>query len=92
MNKRGAYDVELAATVVHGHVTSFAGIFAIGEELVHELGEDEAALFEDTGLSVLSEDDVFWGQSGGGANCYTFFTSRYLLVVRSFNLALEWEV
>ncbi len=92
LKRKATHDIELAAAVVHGHITSFADIFAVSEELVHELGEGEATLFEDTGLSVLSEDDVFWGQSRGGANCYSFFTSRYLLVVSPFNLALEWEV
>ena len=45
------------------HVAPFTSIFAIGEELIHEIGKGEAALLEDTSLSVLAENDVFGDQS-----------------------------
>lgn len=31
------YNVELAATIMDRHVTPFAVIFAIGEQLIHEI-------------------------------------------------------
>ena len=41
------------------HIAAFAHVFAIGEELVHEVGKREAALLEDTSLSVLTKNDIF---------------------------------
>ena len=51
-------NVELATAVVDGHIATLAGILAIREKLIHELRESEAALLENTGLTVLREDDI----------------------------------
>ena len=51
-------DVELAAAVVDGHIAASTSILAIREKLVHELRKSEAALLENTGLTVLREDDI----------------------------------
>ena len=75
-------DVERAAAVVDGHVAAFATVFAVGEELIHELGEGEAALLEYACLAVLGEDDVRGMKSRGRSDCYAFLTSRDLLFVR----------
>ena len=56
-------DIELAAAVMNGHVAPFTSIFTIGEELIHEIRKCEAALLEDTRLSVLAENDVLGDQS-----------------------------
>ena len=57
----GDYYVELAAAVMHWHVSAFTGVFAVREELGHEVGEGEAALLEDARFAVLGEDDVVGG-------------------------------
>ena len=54
-------NVELATTVMDRHVTPFTSIFTIGKELVHEVGKQEASLFEDASLPVLTEYDIFRG-------------------------------
>lgn len=41
------------------HIATLARIFAIGEKLVHEVGQLEATLLEDASLSVLTEYDIF---------------------------------
>ena len=46
---------------MHGHVAAFAGVFAVGEELRHEVFEREAALLEDACFAVLGEYDVVGG-------------------------------
>ena len=52
-------DIELAAAIMDRHIATLARIFAIGEKLVHEVGELEATLLEDPSLSVLTEYDIF---------------------------------
>lgn len=54
-------DIELPTTVMDGHVTPFTSIFTIGKELVHEVGKQEASLFEDASLPVLTKYDIFRG-------------------------------
>ena len=67
------YDVQLLAPVVNGHVPSFAEIESIGEQLVHELFEREAAVLKYASLAVLSKDHVGWVEGGSRADCYAFF-------------------
>ncbi len=45
------------------HVAPFTSVFTIGKELVHKVGKREAALLEDTSLSVLTEYDILRSQS-----------------------------
>jgi len=68
-------DVEFLGTVVHGHVAAEAVVFAVCEELVHEVGELEAALQVDAGFAVLAEGYVARVQGAGGADGYAFFAS-----------------
>ena len=70
-----AYDVKLAAAVMDGHVAAFSSVFAIGEELVHEVGESETTLLENSSLSILTESDIFWDQRRSRAYRYTLLTS-----------------
>ena len=46
---------------MHWHVSAFTGVFAVREELGHEVGEGKAALLEDARFAVLGEDDVVGG-------------------------------
>ena len=59
-----AHNVQLSASVMHGHVPPFAGVESVGEELVHEVGELEASVLEDACFAVLGEDYVR-GVEGG---------------------------
>ena len=68
------------------HVASFSYVFTIGKELVHEVGKGEAALLEDTSLSVLAEYDIFGSQSRSRSNCDPLFACRdlkYSLSIRT---------
>lgn len=38
-NERGTYTIELTTAIMNGHVAPFAGVFAVGKELVHEIRE-----------------------------------------------------
>ena len=58
---------------MHGHVAAFADVFAVGEQLRHEIFEREAALLEDARLAVLGEDDVVGGEGRCGAHGDAFF-------------------
>lgn len=56
-------NIELATTVMDRHIAPFSSIFTVGKELVHEIGKPETTLLEDTSLSILTENDIFGGQS-----------------------------
>ena len=61
----GTYDIVLAAAIVDGHVPAFAVVLAVGEKLVHKVGEGEASLFEHACFSILAIYDVFWCKGRG---------------------------
>ena len=50
--------VEFTATIVDGHVAAFPGVFAVSEELVHEVVKSEATVLEYACFSVLRKDNV----------------------------------
>ena len=56
--RRDGVAVERARAVVHGHITPPARVAPVREQLVHEVGELEAARAEHAGLAVLREHDV----------------------------------
>lgn len=83
MCNRGSstYDIQLRAAIVHRHIPPLADILAIGEELIHEIGEREATFLKDAGLAVLRKDHVGRVESRGGSNSNAFFASGDLVAV-----------
>jgi hypothetical protein len=63
------------------HVPPFARVILVREQLAHEIFQREASLLEDSSLSVLTSDHVFWSKCSCGANSDSFFTSGNLLLL-----------
>ena len=57
-----------------GHVAAPAAVFAVGEELAHEVLEGEASLLEDACFSVLREHHVVWGEGRCGPDADAFLS------------------
>lgn len=53
--------IQGGAAVVNGHVAAAAGVFDVGKELGHGVGEGEAALHQEADFTVLGECYVFDG-------------------------------
>lgn len=78
-------NIELATAVMDWHVASLAMILGISEELIHELIQCEASVFEDTSLTILSKDYVRRKKSRGRAYSYAFFACADLTNVNIFS-------
>ena len=56
--KLGTYDVQLATSIMHRHVSAFTNVQTIGKELIHIHVKGEATLLKHASLTVLGKDHV----------------------------------
>lgn len=78
---RKTYNIQLRAAIVDRHIAPLADVLAIGEQLVHEVGEGKATLLKNASLTILCKYDVGRVESRSGPNSDAFFACGDLIAL-----------